>query len=740
MPKSKKQKRIIKQITWNEVDMNNALLAVTSGNSIRSTAAKYGMSEGDLRYRMKLNEAGREVSTAGRHPTLDADAESQLAKCIGSLCRLGFSPTCDQIKDMVKDYVIEHNIKNPFTNNRPGKDWLRLFMERNNLSLKKANMISSARKSCTANPFIINDFYDTLEKIIEEHNLQPSQIRNCDDSGFPSDSQKCRVVSVKGETAYKVTCGAGRENTTTLAVCSAAGRALDPLIVFSGKNLQSTWRGENALPGTYYGISDSGWMTTQLFAEWFQLFTKEVKERPLLLLFDGHLTHISIAVLEKAIQEDVTIIKLPPHVTDKLQPLDVACFGPLKREWEKTLNNHISAVDPKQTMRTATFVDKLCEVWHKGLSSENIKSRFRATGIYPVDRTKFPADRIDPRLLKRYNRWVGLGRPENLMDELATSINTPQKIKPTESSNISAPATPALPATPLTTPIQIQHLTSTSTPSEICHCKNCQLLGPEPVTIPGKTWIPVWTLQDEKPSHSKSFDEIVLDKMKGPTEKPIVNRKKCDFKTKIVTDSSYVDEIKRLDTITKERKEQVEKRKELKLLKQKNQQKKEFESDSDDEDEIEDDEEVSSETEEEMTEDEDEVTAASDEESLISLWKSLSSPTKEEEVIQKWYGAIYMHKKKMHLYVGKVTRRFLYDEGGPVTAIELDCLKPRIESGTVLESYDNQHKDIDRFPIHNIIASISVIPLRNNKWDVPQYQTLEEKFKRMIKIDRELLF
>ena len=79
------------------------------------------------------------------------------------------------------------------------------------------------------------------------------------------------------------------ENTTILAVCNATGRVLTPLIVFAGKNLQSTWRGDRALPGTFYGISQSGWMTTEVFAKWFEKFTALVKERPLLLIFDGHL-------------------------------------------------------------------------------------------------------------------------------------------------------------------------------------------------------------------------------------------------------------------------------------------------------------------------------------------------------------------------------------------------------------------------------------------------------------------
>lgn len=103
------------------------------------------------------------------------------------LCKVGFSPTKTQILDLVHDFVETNKIKNPFKNNRPGKDWLHAFMERNRLSMKKANMISTARLSAMANPFVIYDFYDTIEKIITEKN----QIWNCAHSGFPMDPSRC---------------------------------------------------------------------------------------------------------------------------------------------------------------------------------------------------------------------------------------------------------------------------------------------------------------------------------------------------------------------------------------------------------------------------------------------------------------------------------------------------------------------------------------------------------------------
>ena len=77
-------------------------------------------------------------------------------------------------------------------------------------------------------------------------------------------------------------------------------------------------------------------MTTEIFALWFKNFVKQIKKCPLLVVYNGHLTHVSLNLIEKAMEEYITIVKLPPHVTDKLQPLNVCCFGPLKREWKKT--------------------------------------------------------------------------------------------------------------------------------------------------------------------------------------------------------------------------------------------------------------------------------------------------------------------------------------------------------------------------------------------------------------------
>ena len=67
-----------------------------------------------------------------------------------------------------------------------------------------------------------------------------------------------------------------------------------------------------------------------MFDQWFEKIYSQVTERPLLIIYDGHLSNVSISLIEKARQEDITIFKLPPHVTDNIQSLDALCFGPLK--------------------------------------------------------------------------------------------------------------------------------------------------------------------------------------------------------------------------------------------------------------------------------------------------------------------------------------------------------------------------------------------------------------------------
>ena len=57
------------------------------------------------------------------------------------------------------------------------------------------------------------------------------------------------------------------------------------------------------------------------YMKWFQFFLKSIPPaRPVLLIEDGHASHISMEVIELARTNNVHLLCLPAHTTHILQP------------------------------------------------------------------------------------------------------------------------------------------------------------------------------------------------------------------------------------------------------------------------------------------------------------------------------------------------------------------------------------------------------------------------------------
>ena len=83
------------------------------------------------------------------------------------------------------------------------------------------------------------------------------------------------------------------------------------VVFFSGKKFNHDLsKGE--VPGTLYGMSDSGWMDQELFFNWFanHFLKHAVSARPLLLMLDGHSSHYTLEL--EALKNEVIVFFLPP--------------------------------------------------------------------------------------------------------------------------------------------------------------------------------------------------------------------------------------------------------------------------------------------------------------------------------------------------------------------------------------------------------------------------------------------
>ncbi len=72
-----------------------------------------------------------------------------------------------------------------------------------------------------------------------------------------------------------------------------------------------------AVPGTVFKVSDTGWIT-------FEFFIKSIPPaRPVLLIEDGHGSHVTLDVIDLARKNDIHLLSLPSHTSHILQPLDI---------------------------------------------------------------------------------------------------------------------------------------------------------------------------------------------------------------------------------------------------------------------------------------------------------------------------------------------------------------------------------------------------------------------------------
>lgn len=160
-----------------------------------------------------------------------------------------------------------------------------------------------------------------------------------------------------------------------------------PSVIFDRKTLNPEYtRGE--VPGTLYGLSQSGWMDKTLFSEWFlhHFLHYAPPMRPLLLVMDGHSTHYCPEVIKIAAAEGILLFTLPPHTTHLTQPMDKGCFGPLKSSWRQVCHEFITKNPGKQITRFE-FSQLFSKAWYQGMTMANIVSGFRVTGICPFDRS-----------------------------------------------------------------------------------------------------------------------------------------------------------------------------------------------------------------------------------------------------------------------------------------------------------------------------------------------------------------
>jgi hypothetical protein len=160
------------------------------------------------------------------------------------------------------------------------------------------------------------------------------------------------------------------------------------VLVVAGQNHLANWYQDRGIPKDWViTLSSSGWTTNEIGLEWIKHFDKHTKSHTIgryrLLVLDGHETHHS-ADFELYCKENNNItLCMPPHSSHLLQPLDVGCFGPLKRAYGRQIEDLIRARVSHITK--AEFFPAFRTAFQATFTNQNIRSGFRESGLTPFD-------------------------------------------------------------------------------------------------------------------------------------------------------------------------------------------------------------------------------------------------------------------------------------------------------------------------------------------------------------------
>ena len=102
-----------------------------------------------------------------------------------------------------------------------------------------------------------------------------------------------------------------------------------------------------------------------------------------MLILNRHESHMSIEFDKYCKTHNIVAVCLSPHSSYLTQPLDVACFGVLKRNYSLELNVLIKAHITHIT-KTEFFI-AFRAAYNKTITPKNIKTGFRGAGLIPFD-------------------------------------------------------------------------------------------------------------------------------------------------------------------------------------------------------------------------------------------------------------------------------------------------------------------------------------------------------------------
>ncbi len=343
--------------------------------------------------------------------------ESTIIQYILDLDARSFPPRLCGVEDMANRLLADRDAP------PVGPRWASNFVKSHKqLSTRFTRRYDYQRALCE-DPNVICGWFQLVRNTVAKYGILVEDMYNFDETGFMMGMISTTMVVTSSERRGrpKLAQPGNREWVTGIQGINSQGWAIPPFIIVAGQHHLTNWYEDSTLPPDWViATTHNGWTTNEKGVEWIQHFEKHTKARTCgtyrLLIMDGHESHHSTEFELFCKDHNIITLCMPPHSSHILQPLDIGCFGPLKKAYGREIEGLMKA---RITHITKTdFLPAFFAAFQAAMTEKNIKGGFRGAGLVPFD-------------------------PESVLSRLDVKLRTPSPVEGVvELPNLWVPKTP----------------------------------------------------------------------------------------------------------------------------------------------------------------------------------------------------------------------------------------------------------------------------------------------------------
>ena len=343
-----------------------------------------GVPESTLRDRVK-GKILPSIVKSGPQPVLGIDEEGRLVDYLKLLCSFGYSFSRTDVINIATDFAIILGKREP--SDALTHQWYYKFLERwpgmeiNRASSTKKQFEKATSVDCLSRYFL------NLQDLLTKHNLmnKPDSIFIVDEILIDLDKTPPLVYSWKHLMKLEKYKKGVDPTMTIIASGNASGARLPAFFIFPGKTVSSESI-EDCSPGTGATCSDDGTANCSVFQlylenHFLKFIDRKDQDEAILVLYDGHRTHMSPSLVEMYKSQNVLLFPIPPSGSQCLVSLHKGIFGDMESQFDKECDAFID------TELERSIHSNICVVasraYNEAVNQEALKATFQRYGLHP---------------------------------------------------------------------------------------------------------------------------------------------------------------------------------------------------------------------------------------------------------------------------------------------------------------------------------------------------------------------